>query len=238
MKLILDKKHGNRIEFLAKSFDTTMANMLRRYSTSRVPVMAIEEVVFYDNTSAFWDEYIAHRLGLMPLLTPEHTPESADVLFSLDAEGPKTIYASDLVSVDKDITMAKGNIVVATLGPNQHLRLEAKAVLGTGRKHAKYQAGLVGYGAKDSDVTFVVESFFQMEPADVLLRGCDVIEHDIEIIEEALGKKSEKKKKAPKEKASKKKAKEEPEEKTEEAEEKSSKKKAKEEPSEAEDKKE
>ncbi len=240
MKLVLDKKHGNRIEFIAKDLSTSMANMLRRYSISRVPVLAIESVTFYDNTSAFWDEYISHRLGLMPITTPDKLPEDAEVVFSLDAEGPKTVYASDMSSSDKEITVAKGNIAIVTLGPNQRLRFEGKAVLGTGRTHAKYQAGLVSYGVSGGDARFIVESFFQMEPSEVLLRGCDVIESDIEDIEEALGKKSDKpkkgKKKAPKkekEEAPEAEAKEEKaeakEEKAEEKEEKKAKKEKEEE---------
>ncbi len=193
MKLTLDKKHGNRIEFITKGISTTFANMVRRYSMSRVPVLAIEKVVFYDNTSALWDEYIAHRLGLLPIVTPDKTPESAEIVFTLDAEGPKTTYSSDMTSSDKDITV-KENITIATLGPNQHVRFEAKAVLGTGRNHAKFQAGLVSYGGED-DLKMFVESFFQMAPQDVLIRGCDVIESNIEAIEEVLGKKVEKKKK-------------------------------------------
>lgn len=200
MKLSLDKKHGNRIEFVAKDVSLTLANLIRRYSIARVPVLAIDSVTFYDNTSAFWDEYIAHRLGLMPITTPDHLPEGTEIVFSLDAEGPKTAYASDLVSTDKSISVAKGNITIATLGPNQRLRFEGSAVLGTGRKHAKFQAGLVGYGMEKESLKFFVESFFQMEPSEVLVRGCNVIEADIERIEEALGKKSEKKKKASKKK--------------------------------------
>lgn len=230
MKLVLDKKQGNRIEFIAKDVTTTMANMFRRYSTSHVPVLAIDSVTFYDNTSAFWDEYIAHRLGLFPVLTPENTPESAEVIFTLDAEGPKVAYASDMTSTDKEITIAKGTIPIVTLGPNQHLRFEAKAVLATGRKHAKYQAGLVSYGEEGDGIRFMVESFFQMEPADVIIRASDEILKDIESIEEALGKKSEKKKKA--EKAEKAKA-----DKAEKAEKKAKKAKAaKEKPEEAEPK--
>jgi hypothetical protein len=226
MKLVLDKKQGNRIEFIAKDLSTSMANMFRRYSISRIPVLAIESVTFYDNSSAFWDEYIAHRLGLFPIMTPENLPEGAEVIFTLDAEGPKVAYASDMSSTDKEITVAKGNIPIVTLGPNQHLRFEAKAVAATGRKHAKFQAGLLSYGAEGSDLRFMVESFFQMEPAEVLSRGCDVILSDIESIEESLGKKSERKKKA--EKAEKAKA-----DKAEKAEKKVKKAKAKAEASEA-----
>jgi DNA-directed RNA polymerase subunit D len=224
MKLVLDKKHGNRVEFLAKGVSTSFANLVRRYSMSRVPVLAIESVTFYDNTTAFWDEYIAHRLGLMPISTPDKTPASAEIIFSLDAEGPKVVYASDMASSDKEISVAKGNIPLVTLGQNQHLRFEGKAMLGTGRKHAKFQAGLLAYGAEGEDLRFVVESFFQMEPAEVLSRGCDVIETDLEAIEAALGKKPEKKKKAEKTEKKAKASKEKAEEKAEEKEEKSEKK--------------
>lgn len=194
MKLVLDKKHGNRIEFIVSGSSVAFTNMLRRYSISRVPIIAIDKVTFYDNTSAFWDEYLAHRLGLMPIISPDKTPESAEVIFSLDAEGPKTVYSSDLESSDKDIKMAKERIIIATLAQNQHLRLEAKAVPGIGKKHAKYQAGLVGYGEEDKGIRMFVESFYQMLPSDVLLRGCDEIESDIEDIEAALGKKKTAKK--------------------------------------------
>ncbi len=63
MKLVLDKKHGNRIEFTASGIDYQFSNMVRRYSMSYVPVLAIDKVTFYDNTTAFWDEYIAHGWG-------------------------------------------------------------------------------------------------------------------------------------------------------------------------------
>ncbi len=225
MKLVLDKKQGNRIEVIAKATGTSFANMVRRYSLSRIPVLAIEAVTFYDNSTAFWDEYIAHRLGLMPITTPANVPESTEVIFSLDAEGPKVVYASDMVSSDKEITVAKGNIPIVTLGPNQHLRFEGKAVLGNAMKHAKFQAGLLSYGVEGDGLRIMVESFFQMEPAEVVTRACDMIEADIEAIEAALGKKSEKKKKpakkkAPKEKESKEKEGEDKEEKKSKEEEK------------------
>lgn len=198
MKLILDKKQGNRVEMLATGVSTSFANVLRRYSLSRISVLAIDNVTFYDNTSAFWDEYISHRLGLMPIPTPENLPESTEVIFSLDAEGPKVVHASEMSSSDKEISVAKGTIPIVTLGANQHLRFEAKAVLGDARRHAKFQAGIVSYGAEGDGLRFMAESFFQMEPADVIIRASEVIEADLERIEEALGKKSEKKKKAEK----------------------------------------
>lgn len=203
--MALDKKQGNRIEWIAKDVNTSFANLVRRYALSRIPVLAIDSVTFYDNTTAFWDEYIAHRLGLMPITTPASLPHTTEIIFSLDAEGPKIAYASDMSSSDKEIKVAKDKIPIVTLGPNQHLRFEAKAVLGTARSHSKFQAGILSYGIEGDDLRFMVESFFQMEPADVVTRACDAIETDIEFIEAALGK-APKKKAAAKKPAAKKKA--------------------------------
>ncbi len=44
-----------------------MANALRRILISEVPTLAIEFVEFHENTTVLQDEYIAHRLGLIPL---------------------------------------------------------------------------------------------------------------------------------------------------------------------------
>jgi DNA-directed RNA polymerase subunit D len=193
MELTLKKKHENRIEFTAKGISPTFANAVRRYVMNRVPVLSIDTVTFYDNTTSLWDEYIAHRLGLMPIVTPEKTPASAEVMFSLDETGPKVVYGKDLKCSDKAIKIAQDDIVVVTLGQNQHVRLEAKAVLGTGSKHGKFQAGLVSYGIEGGDFNFMVESFYQMAPARVIGRACDEIGVDIDTILGALsGKKAKK----------------------------------------------
>ncbi len=196
----LDKKHENRIEFVA-DVSTSFANVVRRYALGRIPVLAIDQVTFYDNSSPLWDEYIAHRLGLMPVTTPEKTPESAEIVFSLDAEGPKTVYSSEMKSSDKDISMAK-NMPIVTLGPGQHLRFESKAVLGIAKTHAKFQAGIVSYGkeGKEGALRFMVESCYQMEPMEVIERACDAVVDDLEAVEAGLGKKPAKKAKKAKKK--------------------------------------
>ncbi len=80
------------------------------------------------------------------------------------------------------------------MNEKQHLRFETKANLGFGTKHAKFQAGLVSYEMPKEGVFKVkIETFYQMKPADMIIRGCSVLEKDLsEFIKEL--KKAEKKK--------------------------------------------
>ncbi|MEM3075717.1 MAG: hypothetical protein QW590_02750, partial [Candidatus Bilamarchaeaceae archaeon] len=83
MNISLIKKHENRIEFSVKDISPYFANLIRRYAMARVPVLAIDKIIVYENTSAFWDEYIAHRIGLMPVVTPEKLPKNTEISFYL-----------------------------------------------------------------------------------------------------------------------------------------------------------
>ena len=61
------KIETDSIEFQLKNVDLSIANTLRRIIISEVPTMAIDMVQVSENTSPLFDEFIVHRLGLIPL---------------------------------------------------------------------------------------------------------------------------------------------------------------------------
>jgi len=146
-------------------------NAVRRAAMFEVPVMAIEDVYFSKNSSALYDEVVAHRLGLVPLKTDlksYNLPEECtckgklcakcSVKIVLKAKGPVTVYASDMKIKDPAIKPVYPEMPIVQLLENQEIELEAVATLGKGLVHTKWSPGHVyyrGYPAfdtKDGDV--------------------------------------------------------------------------------------
>jgi len=122
-------------------------------------VMAIEDVIFVENTSVMYDEIIAHRLGLVPLKTDldayvlrEQCDCKSDlgcpkctasfILEAQAADQTTTVYSGDLKPAT-EIVPTSDRIPIVKLAPGQKVRLEAYARLGRGSEHAKWQAASV-----------------------------------------------------------------------------------------------
>ncbi|HLD60249.1 MAG TPA: DNA-directed RNA polymerase subunit D [Candidatus Bilamarchaeaceae archaeon] len=190
MDVTIEKEHEKKFEFVLEGVSHAFANAIRRYAMNRVPIMAIDKVLFYDNTSSIFDEYIAHRIGLIPLKTPSKLSENAEVTLSLDQTGPKMVYSGDFKSSDSQIVPAIDAIPVFTLLDGQRLVLEGKAVVGLGNRHAKFQSGIVAYKFDKDKFHFKVEGIYHMPVREIIIRACNEFENDLDNLSKLLKKKA------------------------------------------------
>ncbi|MGC8479516.1 MAG: DNA-directed RNA polymerase subunit D [Candidatus Micrarchaeia archaeon] len=190
MKVEFIENTPTSIRFKLKGAGFNFANALRRILMNSVQCFAIDTVTFYENSTAMFDEYIAHRLGLIPILSPKGYNKEDEILFKLNAEGPTVIYSKDIIGSDKYVKVANDNIPIMKLANGQKLRVDAKAVMNTGAKSSKFQPGLATYKANDTgdEFEFYIESFGQMQAIEMLTRALDLIKNEAKDINKELKK--------------------------------------------------
>lgn len=177
----LGKTKDNKVSFKMKAAPA-FANMIRREILEFVPTMAIEDVEIRENSSALYDEMLAHRLGLIPLTTdlqsyevaPEDLDEEANALkyqlkLTLQVKGPCTVYASDLKSKDPKVKPVFPKMIIAKLLKGQEIEVEATAILGRGRKHMKFAPGLAWYTH-----TYTFKQTKDLDNAEEVVKNCPV----------------------------------------------------------------
>lgn len=155
MKIHVLNKTDSEIKFLLEDSNPQFANALRRIIMSEIPVMAIESVDFIENDSVLYNEVIAHRLGLIPLIfDPKNfqfkeeegkADSSNEVVFVISKKSPGMVYSKDMKSSDPEVKPLYDNIPIVELFDDQKLKLEASASLGVARSHTRYQAAIVHY---------------------------------------------------------------------------------------------
>ncbi|HDD69059.1 MAG TPA: DNA-directed RNA polymerase subunit D [Candidatus Korarchaeota archaeon] len=133
------------VRLLLENTKPAMANAYRRVIQSEVPILAVDEVIFFANTTAFFDEYIAHRLALIPLRTPRKVLDFGEdyaVRLKLDViaqEEQEIVYSRQLESSDPEVYPVNPDIPIIAMNKGERLSLEAIARLGRGKQHAKWQ---------------------------------------------------------------------------------------------------
>ncbi|MBI2597804.1 MAG: DNA-directed RNA polymerase subunit D [Candidatus Diapherotrites archaeon] len=141
----LSEKHS-ATKILMKGVDTTLINSIRRTVMNSVPTFAVEDVTIYENNSALFDEYLGHRLAMIPIKSdPKNSKKGDTVKFVLEKTGPGIVYSRDLKSTDPKIEVIDKNIPIAKLKKDQKIKLEADAVVGLGKEHSKWQPALITF---------------------------------------------------------------------------------------------
>ena len=187
------EKSADRIVVKFNNIPRQYVNSLRRLAISEVPTLSIDDVVMLENSSVMHDEAVAHRLGLIPLRTDPGRfvmPHECDckstlgcskcrVLLVLDSEATdktKVVTSGELVSEDELVKPVSKDIPIIVLAPNQKLKFEAYARLGTGKDHAKWQptsAAVVKDGKDEDEIILVLESNGALSAEEVLISAAE-----------------------------------------------------------------
>jgi DNA-directed RNA polymerase subunit D len=142
---VVARKGRERLWVKLAETTPAFANALRRAVLAHLPSFAIDEVHVYENTSPLYNEYVAHRVGLVPLTWEEGVADDAKIAFSLESEGPAMVTSGDLKSTDEVIKVHNPKLPIVKLGQGQKLRLDGFAIKGMGRTHAKFQCAHASY---------------------------------------------------------------------------------------------
>ncbi len=156
VRILESSKDKLQLSFMIRGTTPAFANALRRLLMTEVPTMAVEDVEFRKNSTALYDETVAHRLGLLPLKTDlksyrmkkgaeDDGAAACEAIFTLKAKGPCMAYASALKSKDPKIVPVYPDTPIVLLLKGQELELQATAILGKGKDHTKWSPCLVWY---------------------------------------------------------------------------------------------
>lgn len=157
----------DNVDFILSNVDLSLANSLRRVMISEIPTLAIDSVEVEINTSVLADEFISHRLGLIPLQSLdiddlvycrdcycEDHCDRCSVVLTLQAVGESesttNVYAKDLQIISNlmgrnighpIIQDKEGNgVLICKLRKGQELKLKCIAKKGISKEHAKWSS--------------------------------------------------------------------------------------------------
>lgn len=152
-------------DFILEQTDLSLANSIRRVMIAEIPTLAIDSVEILSNTTVLADEFISHRLGLIPLNS--HDVEellysrdctcddycnrcSVELMLNVEAseEGIMSVYSSDFDVTSRMAGSMIGNPVIADemgkgvlickLRKGQRLQVRCIAKKGISKEHAKW----------------------------------------------------------------------------------------------------
>lgn len=167
-KLSITQINPTFAKFDINNIDVSVANGIRRIMIAEVPTFAIDLVEVIENSSVLCDEFVAHRVGLIPLTSENafrtslpHEYEgdnNSEVEFRIDlqvkceTDQTQDVTSNDLVCFENDVLpvsfpakrhmeerhTSPEGVLIVRLRKNQELHLKCLARKGIGKDHAKW----------------------------------------------------------------------------------------------------
>ncbi|KAK3946415.1 DNA-directed RNA polymerase II subunit RPB3 [Diplogelasinospora grovesii] len=181
-----------RVKFELSNADLAFANSLRRVMLGEIPTVAIDLVEIEANSSVLADEFIAHRLGLIPLNADgvesllysrecdcDEYCEHCSITLNLHAKcvGDENmhVYARDMVPSGDRINQTLGTPVIVDpegngplilkLRPGQEIKLQCIAKKGIAKEHAKWApSAAIGFEYDPHNKLHHLDLWYETDP--------------------------------------------------------------------------
>lgn len=178
MQAVLKESSPNHLSFIIVGCNTALANALRRTMISHVETWAIEYVSFKNNTTVLTDEFISHRLALIPLKGDSNSTK-LNFTFDKTADNPvEEWYSGDMQTEDLEIPIK--NIPIVKVNKGQTLQFTAVAKRGSGSIHSKWSpVSTCTFRKIDEGYLFTIETVYSMDPIDVLKNAIIILREKI-----------------------------------------------------------
>jgi DNA-directed RNA polymerase subunit D len=193
------KESGDKAIFRFKDTSNTIVNSIRKVVLDEVPTMAIEEVEVVSNESPLYDETIAQRLGLIPLRTDLKSYNfkseckcggvgcaMCEVKLVVKQSEPGYVYSASIRSDDPQVVPIDLEIPITKLFGKKKIELNLKAILGTGREHAKWSPAHAYLKEDGKELHLILEPFGQLAAKDIYNKAIEILSDKTDKLKEQL----------------------------------------------------
>ncbi|KAK4122958.1 insert subdomain of RNA polymerase alpha subunit [Parathielavia appendiculata] len=181
-----------RVKYELSNADIAFANSLRRVMLAEIPTIAIDLVEIEENSSVLADEFIAHRLGLIPLNAEgvesllygrdcdcdgfcEHCSVRLTLHAKCTGDENMHVFARDLVPTGERVNQVLGTPVLSDaeglgplilkLRPGQEIKLECIARKGIAKEHAKWApSAAIGFEYDPHNKLHHLDLWYESDP--------------------------------------------------------------------------
>lgn len=158
-----------------------LANALRRTVLSGVESPAVNTLTVRKNTTVFWDEYLAHRCGQLPLRTHDPNVREGTLELRVRNDGDEIVLVTASSLRGDAFSPMHPETPLVYLSPHSELDLTAHVQTKVGRDHARFCPALASLSRRDDGgARLAIETHTSASPRGVLLEAVRVLRAELD----------------------------------------------------------